>query len=387
MRVSHLLLIAALLAACGRDVVEPSDDAVAAVEVIAPTQSVTTGDSVEFVVSVRNAGGQALAAPSVSWSSSDPAVLAVSSAGVGFALAPGFATVTAAVDGVEGSLEVMVVSAAPSVRILALNGTAVEPGRTLEAADSFVVTIRLSVPDTGVTARAVWVVGAADSAWGRSIAAVLVFETPLSGRTVDTTFVGYNAPAGSYFLLPAILPEPSGDFIVGDSVSVSVTNADAASPAIRFVEPTDGQTVTVDSMVLVIELEDPGGIWDYGVTFDWQVLVEQGLLMGPVGQGGSLSPMERFASVRLEMPTPDGMPFQEGENRIIVRARDYAWNVSVDTLTVVYAPGAATAAVTAPAPRSFEMQRCLRELGDGRCMVREDTTGRREFVLVRRTSD
>jgi WD40 repeat protein len=96
----------------------------------------------QLTVTARTADGQTIASPVVTWSSSNPSVVSVSSAGLITALARGSATITASVDGVPGT---SAVNAGASTHVLTLAPATY----SLAAGDSLQLTPTYSVD--GVT--------------------------------------------------------------------------------------------------------------------------------------------------------------------------------------------------------------------------------------------
>jgi hypothetical protein len=94
MRKLFLCSAVALVAACGDG--GSTSPPVAALTVAVPVPSIPVGQTVTLTAQSVSGDGVAAAASGVAWSSLDPAVATVSSAGVVTAVAPGVATITAA---------------------------------------------------------------------------------------------------------------------------------------------------------------------------------------------------------------------------------------------------------------------------------------------------
>jgi hypothetical protein len=88
---------------------------VATVAVTPATTSLPVGDARQFSVTARDAGGNVLGGRAIAWSSSNPAVAWVSASGMVTAVAAGSATISATVEGKEGSAAVTVFRPATSV--------------------------------------------------------------------------------------------------------------------------------------------------------------------------------------------------------------------------------------------------------------------------------
>lgn len=105
---------------------------VSLVRIVPPTPSVQAGRTVTLAAEAVDASGAEVVGRPVSWTSSNPNVASVSNAGVVTGVATGQATITATVDGINGTA-VVTVSAVPasSVTIVPDNGS-VEQGEALQ---------------------------------------------------------------------------------------------------------------------------------------------------------------------------------------------------------------------------------------------------------------
>lgn len=81
---------------------------VASVSVVPPSSEMITGQTLQLRVELRDQAGNLLGGRSVSWTTSAPSVLTVSSDGTATAVGSGRATVTATSEGVSGSAQVSV---------------------------------------------------------------------------------------------------------------------------------------------------------------------------------------------------------------------------------------------------------------------------------------
>lgn len=90
---------------------------VAAVTITPETADIAQGDSLQLSAVVRDSAGGVLTDRTVSWTSSDPTRVVVSSAGLVTALAAGGATVTATVEGATDNADIRVVARVAGVTI------------------------------------------------------------------------------------------------------------------------------------------------------------------------------------------------------------------------------------------------------------------------------
>src|SRR5438094_582144 len=83
---------------------------VASVDVTPPSASVQAGQTVQLTATPRDAGGNPLSGRTVTWSSSNTAVAAVSNSGLVSGVTPGSATITATSEGKSGTAAITVTS-------------------------------------------------------------------------------------------------------------------------------------------------------------------------------------------------------------------------------------------------------------------------------------
>ena len=95
----------------------PPAASVATVTVTAQSSAIEVGQTVQLSATARDSAGNALAGRTMSWSSSNAAVVSVSGAGVATGVSEGSATITASVEGKNGAAPITVARTAPS-RIL-----------------------------------------------------------------------------------------------------------------------------------------------------------------------------------------------------------------------------------------------------------------------------
>ena len=104
-RYALLCILALGLTGCESTAPTQADVAVATVQVAAATDTATAlGSSVQFSALVKDAGGNMLSGKTVTWSSTTPAVAVVNpGTGMATAMANGWTSITASVEGVTGA--------------------------------------------------------------------------------------------------------------------------------------------------------------------------------------------------------------------------------------------------------------------------------------------
>ena len=112
---SHVLVIAASVSACGGDgggdIQEPRP--VTAVTVTAPNTTVEAGQTVQLTATARDAGGTVVEGRIFEWTTADAAVASVSPAGLVSGIKEGQIEIRATTEGVAGSIMITVAAAPP----------------------------------------------------------------------------------------------------------------------------------------------------------------------------------------------------------------------------------------------------------------------------------
>jgi hypothetical protein len=213
-----------------------------------------------------------------------------------------------------------------AVRIVALNGQAAGGAAPLAIADSFRVTVAVTVADTAASRLLVALIG---NRSGRASGDVLGGgdDEFSPGTTVHATYTAYTAPAGAYNVwLEAI--RTAGLTTVGESprVAVQVTQSDVTPPTLRVTAPLNGATVTTTQINIRATASDARGVWLMGYRL--------------IGGCGSTSEQFNAGPYTTASLTYDRRVcgLNVGENRIVVQAQDIAFNTTVDTIVVNYRP-------------------------------------------------
>jgi alpha-tubulin suppressor-like RCC1 family protein len=95
------VLLPILLGACSST--EDPSNIVSSVEVLPQSASTLVGTTLQFAATPRDASGAAVPGQTVSWSSSNPSIATVDASGLATGVAQGSVTITASVDGVDGT--------------------------------------------------------------------------------------------------------------------------------------------------------------------------------------------------------------------------------------------------------------------------------------------
>lgn len=104
----------AIFSACGGGGTEPVvDNAVATVSISSPATTIAPGATVQMTAVARNAGGSTVSGGTPTWSSSTQSVATVSSSGLVTAVANGTSTITATIDGKNGTRVITVATITP----------------------------------------------------------------------------------------------------------------------------------------------------------------------------------------------------------------------------------------------------------------------------------
>ncbi|HTL94470.1 MAG TPA: Ig-like domain-containing protein [Gemmatimonadaceae bacterium] len=99
--------------ACGSSSPTGGGQHAASITVSPPTASLAAGDSVALTATVKDAQGNTISNPTITWSASDTDAVAISASGVVSTLLPATDTITATSDGVSGTAVVTVQAPTP----------------------------------------------------------------------------------------------------------------------------------------------------------------------------------------------------------------------------------------------------------------------------------
>ncbi len=111
----------------------PTPNAVASIEVSPSSSTLAVGASTQLTATARDAAGVPLAGTSFTWSSSNPAIVSVSSSGQATALAGGAAEISASAGGISGRATVTVSGGTAVASVSVVPGTgSVQVGQSLQ---------------------------------------------------------------------------------------------------------------------------------------------------------------------------------------------------------------------------------------------------------------
>ncbi|MBA3658201.1 MAG: Ig-like domain-containing protein [Gemmatimonadales bacterium] len=197
--------------------------AVASVQIESASEQLFTGDSVRLNAVLRDSDGTVIENRNITWSSSDSAVVSVSTAGVVKALSAGAANVTALANGASFAVRVVVrrhvaaVSVAPSTLVL----------RSGEA-DTVVATLRDDLGNELSDRSIAWV--SSDQSVLAVSSAGIVTAIRAGTAIVTASVEGRSAQSAVTVLAPVarvVLSSATGDLTVGGQVQVTAVLTDS----------------------------------------------------------------------------------------------------------------------------------------------------------------
>lgn len=327
---SALLILAAT--ACVDVTVPAANQPVASVTVVASTRSLAVGDTLRMSARALAADGSLLENRPVSWSSTHSGVLQVSSSGLATAVAPGTATIRAAVEGKTGSVDVAVsVVAVARVAIvetsisLARGGSHTvvaaaldAQGRTLvnrpiawRSADAAIADVDIS---GHVIARGEGETKVFAESEGKADSVQVVVTPPSVGSVAITPGAMVLRVAGTRQLTATVL-DTNGDTLHDRTVTWSVDNRSAAgittsgilwgiAPGYVTITATcEGKTFAVAATIENGEAD----VLDHDLLYYRNTSEAWGEIM-VLGTNGSAAPVRINAGNVSRMPTasPDG---------------------------------------------------------------------------------
>jgi uncharacterized protein YjdB len=269
----------------------PARAAVERVDVDAPATRLVVGGQVTLVATPRGPSGAPVAGRSVVWTSTDPAVVAVDSAGAATAVAPGTATIAALVEGRSGQLGLTVapvraaaVRLTPDSATLRVGGPRAFGAAVLDAAGAPLIGRRVEWSSSAPEIAAVGEDGVVRPlAPGRTTitaaaegiaatAAVTITPVPVAGVVIDLSglsavYVGDVLPLRATPVDSAGTPLAGRALVYGSSapavasVSASGEVSALAPGAVRLTVTSEGSGATHDVAVTGVRVafDTPSG--------------------------------------------------------------------------------------------------------------------------------
>jgi uncharacterized protein YjdB len=199
--------------------------------VVSPdADTIVVGQTTQLAVTLRDSAGGVLADRAVAWSSSDPAIVSVSSSGLVLAASPGAAQVTATAEGHTATARLVALPRPATAVILSPNAPRLQVGDTVrlatqvtDAAGAVLAGRRVDFASSDSTVARV---NAAGLVTGAGEGAATITATSDGARGTATVSVTAAAVA-TIDLLP-----PSASVTVGDTLRLRATARDAGGNAL-----------------------------------------------------------------------------------------------------------------------------------------------------------
>ena len=255
---------------------------VATVQVSPPQSNLFVGRTLQVTASARDASGAALTGRAVTWSSSDPTVATITATGLVTAVAAGSVTITATVEGIEGTASFTIVplpagvtgvTVAPTTvslftgRTRTITATVSQPAGaptatvTYGSAEPTVATVSNTGVITGVAAGTATITVTATAAGNANVSAatqtatVEVTVEPMPVASVQITPGTTNLIVGGTQQLVATVRDSTGAALTGRVATWSSSNT-----AVATVNATGLVTaVSVGSATLTVTVEGARG--------------------------------------------------------------------------------------------------------------------------------
>jgi hypothetical protein len=281
------------------------------------------------------------------------------------------------------AVELEFVYSEPRMRILSVGGVAVTPGQRMVVGDEIELDVEVTLPEDSpapLQTVGLWLPTDPERSSPADIQAFTPLQPALQpGQSRTVRIRSYTAPRGEYMLYVAGW---GWTFARADSVRVLGTNSDVTPPVIRVLSHADSAVVTDPIITIRYEVEDAqSGVFSEMLTWAYPVPVPgTNMVRAYCGQGtgglGGTQRLHRIEATRSNTScgaTPHLL--QPGPNRIVIEARDNAYNRAADTLTIVYRPPSGSTSSAPPPPPFGPVERETKRelLPDGR--VRIETTG------------
>lgn len=360
MRSLRLHILIALLGtsaiACA-DATRPAPEQhVASVTVVASTNAIFVGDTVRVSARAYTADGALLDGRVVSWSSTNPGVLQLSSGGVATAMSAGTAAIRATIEGKTGSVDIAV-NVMPVDRVAIIETSiSLSRGQARTVVAAALDAQGRALQDRPIAWRSVDAAIAEVDATGHVTArgegetkifaesegkadSVLVIVSPPGVGSVGITPAAMILGVGRTRQLTAIVLDTNGDTLRGREVTWSVDNRFAAgitgtgllwgiAPGYVTITATcEGKTSSVAATVVNGEVD----VFDYDLLYHRNTSQAWGEIM-VLGTSGAAAPIRINAGdvSRMPTPSPDGLRIA-----FAVSMKELATNAQIDDIYAV----------------------------------------------------
>ncbi len=355
-------------------------DPIGSVSIAAPTAPpvvLQIGETHQFTAEVRYATGELVERQfTLTYGSSDLAIVTINSSGLATALSPGNVTITAEVEGVQGTAVVMV--PVPGAQ-LALDPDSVEMDRgatlqltaTVYDADHNIVSLPV-----GYTSADPAVATVSGSGLVSALAAGHTSVTAASGSLSDVVQIVVTEPVATVDLQPA-----TALIAVDDTILFTATPKDASGQALN-------RTVTwTSSDPAVATVDETGRVIGTGVG-DATITASAGTRHG----GGSVTVQAKVDSVAITSGASGGGPMEPGEtlqltataydeDGNVLTNRTVTWASNNEAAATVDQAGLVTAVNTGDATITATVQR-VSATYDVRVVGETTTTGNNASVPI-----
>lgn len=277
--VRRTLVLAAVLAACATDSSGPPTP-VETVEIPVPAPF-AVGTAIQLQVTLRDANGAVLTGRTVTWSSTDSAVVTVSAAGLVSGVTLGSATITATSEGRTGSAGVTVIAGPAAALVFTMQpssvtaGSSITPGVEVTARDAHGYT---ATSFSGVITAAIATNPGSTTLGGTIVMAAVSGVAAFPDLHIDKSGAGYT------------LYVTSGSLTSSASASFDVAAGPAARVAFTALPGTARAGVAIAPAIVVNARDVLGNL---ATTYSGPVTI--GLAANPAG--GTLSGMKTVTAI------------------------------------------------------------------------------------------
>jgi uncharacterized protein YjdB len=244
-KVGSTQIIAASASKVGTATMNVMPPAVATVQLTPSSADILVGDVLQLSATPRDADGNALTDRTITWSSSNPSVAAVSSSGSVSGVAQGSATITATSENVSATAALTVSPLAPDTVVVSPTSVSIQPRQTAQltasvrdshgqamsttvswtTADPSLATVNGSGAVTGVSTGTTTVTAAAGTK--KTKVKITITQAPAASVSVSPSSVSLTQGATSQ--LSATVKDADGSVLTGSIISWTSDNTNVAT--------------------------------------------------------------------------------------------------------------------------------------------------------------